>query len=95
MSLSQELKQISRDHLKRMASLVDTLDVTDDALFQDFLIVALNRCGVERKRVCAQLKISKSAVSKWISGKSMPHVIIRRAVAGFIKVELMTLADGI
>jgi DNA-binding XRE family transcriptional regulator len=52
----------------------------DDALFQSLLTYAQNMLELEDTELAKMLQVSRPTINRWVTGRTAPHPLARRAV---------------
>ena len=47
--------------------------------FQDYVNRLVHNRTVTVERICGEMGVSKTTVARWLSGKSVPHRLVREA----------------
>jgi transcriptional regulator with XRE-family HTH domain len=57
------------------------IDVRDDGTFSLMLRIAMDHCGLERRKLANELGVATPTISRWANGASLPSRAYRKAIA--------------
>lgn len=60
------------------------LDPKDPSDFQQIMDAAINRYHVRPEDLASQCQVSRPSISRWVSGKSLPHVLMRPLIIDWL-----------
>lgn len=87
------LKAWEKHNLLGFVGYLETCDVTDDETFAQVVQYALEFCGIKGTQVAKQFEIDPSTISRWATGRSKPHRLVRPLVVEWIKNTVEAHAD--
>ena len=77
---AEMLRNIKLDSVRNFVTIVHDIDVSNDSLFQGVVRTALDVCSITPNELANKLGVSPTSISRWKSGKNLPHVLGRSTV---------------
>jgi hypothetical protein len=74
--------------LKELLSLLQTVDVRDDAVFQSALVDCQALLELTDLNIADTLLVSRPTVNRWMRGKNLPHVGLRTPILSWFEAEV-------
>lgn len=81
--------------MEKMAALIEQTDEIDSNAFQIIVDYSTRVYGIEPTLVADRFSVNKGTVSRWASGKSLPHVMARPTIINWIREVLLERASNI
>lgn len=83
------VSDLERAFLKDFIRVLESIDPRNDEEFSRVLSVALKRCEISQKEFAEEFHVSKSTISRWRRGNSVPHRMVRTGILDWIKQKVI------
>lgn len=79
--------------LRTFAASLDAFDHENPALFQKLVEVAIDSYQVTPAALADAFGVSRGTISRWASGKTVPHQMVRPMIVRWIREHTLAKAD--
>jgi hypothetical protein len=85
--MTTAVEALRKKHRSELSVVINALDLGDKDQFQGMMVAAFRWYGLRAERLAADEDISKSAISKWVSGRATPPHPTRKTVRNWITAQ--------
>lgn len=91
-SLDERLCQTEASGLETFASILSDFNPNESDEFTSLVGAAVERYGITPVMLTDQFGATRGTISRWISGKSLPHALVRPMIIDWIREQVLLKA---